>query len=102
MSKTVFLNVYKLKKGINILEFKEAVTSLHNGYISKFNGYVSFELMQDKDRGFWSDRTVFETMEDAQSFAGTCEPNQLAEKFYGFINLSTCRSNLFLIEESYY
>ena len=101
MAKAVFLNVYKIKKGMSISEFKEVVKELNDGYISKLNGYVSFDLMQDVERGFWSDRTVFETMEDAKAFATACEPNELAEKFYSCLNLSTCRSNLFVIEDSY-
>lgn len=101
MKKTVFLNVYKLKKDVVISEFKESVKLLNDEYISKLNGYVSFDLMNDEKRGFWSDRKVFETMEDAKAFAENCEPNQFATKFYSFLNLSTCRSNLFTIEDSY-
>ncbi|MDL2295459.1 hypothetical protein LJC18_01420 [Lachnospiraceae bacterium OttesenSCG-928-E19] len=99
MSKVVFFNSYKLKKGVSIPEFLIAVERLNKEYISKQKGYVSFELLVDGDR--WADSTVFETMEDAKNFAKCGEPNQIAESFYSFLNLSTCRSNLFATERSY-
>ena len=99
MEKVAFLNIYKLRKGVSIPEFKKSVEVLNNEYISKLKGYISFELMNDGDT--WADKTVFESLEDAEAFAKSCEPNELAEKFYSFLNLSTCRSNMFKIEDSY-
>jgi len=100
MTNVVFFNSYKLKKGVSVSDFLLAVENLNNGYISKQNGYVSFELMVDGET--WADSTTFKTMEDAKSFAETCEPNELAEKFYSFINLNSCKSNFFSVEKGYY
>lgn len=99
MSKVVFLNSYKLKKKMDVSEFLYAVDQLHNEYIAKQKGYISFELMVDGET--WADATTFETMEDAKRFAGACEPNEYAERFYAFLNLTGCRSNFFTIEKSY-
>lgn len=99
MSKIVFFNSYKLKKGVSIPDFLIAVEKLNKDYISKQEGYVSFQLLRDGDR--WADSTVFENMEAAKNFAKCTEPNELAEEFYSFLNLSTCRSNLFSTEQSY-
>lgn len=95
MSRVKFFNIYKLKKGVSASEFLVAARKLDQEYISKQKGYVSFEVMVDGD--VYADCTVFETMEDAREFAGCAEPNGLAEKFYAFINLSSCRSNFFLV-----
>ena len=100
MTNVVFFNSYKLKKGVSVSDFLLAVENLNNGYISKQNGYVSFELMVDGET--WADSTTFKTMEDAKSFAEACEPNELAEKFYSFINLNSCKSNFFSVEKGYY
>jgi hypothetical protein len=99
MSKIIFFNSYKLKKGTSVPDFLLAVEKLNNEYISKQKGYVSFSLMVDGET--WADSTTFETMEDAKAFAGVSEPNELAKKFYSFLNLSTCRSNFFSVERSF-
>ncbi len=97
MPKVVFFNSYKLKKGTSIPDFLDAVERLKAGYISKRKGYVSFQLMVDKDT--WADSTTFETMEDAKAFAEAGDPNELAENFYAFLNLSTCKSHFFTVEQ---
>jgi len=98
MYKAVFYNSYKLKKGVSIPDFLLAVENLNNEHISKQKGYVSFKLVNDGDT--WADFTNFETMDDARKFAeGT--PNDLALKFYSFINVNSCKSHFFSVEKSY-
>jgi hypothetical protein len=97
MSNVVFFNSYKLKKGVSVSDFLIAVENVNNNYISKQRGFISFKLLVDGET--WADSTTFETMEDAKNFAGACEPNEFAEKFYSFLNLNSCKSNLFSIEK---
>ena len=96
MSKVVFFNSYKLKKGVSISEFLVAVEKLNSNYISKQKGFVSFKLLVDGET--WADSTTFETMEDAKNFAEANEPNEFAEAFYSFLNFNSCKSNLFSVE----
>lgn len=93
MSQTVFFNTYKLKKGASVPDFLIAVENLTAGYISKQKGYIAFKLLVDGDT--WADSTTFATMEDARNFAQATCPNDLAEKFYAFINFNSCKSNFF-------
>ena len=95
MSKVKFFNSYKLKKGVSVPEFLAATEKLKTGHISKQKGYISFELLADG--ATYADCTTFETMEDAQKFAQCSEPNELAENFYSFINLNSCKSNFFSV-----
>ena len=99
MSKVVFFNTYKLKKGVSVSDFLLAVEKLNEGYISKQKGYISFELMVDGET--WADATAFETMEDAKSFAEASSPNELTERFYSFLNFSACKSHFFTVEKSW-
>lgn len=99
MSKIVFFNSYKLKKGASVEDFLVAVENLNNEYISKQKGYISFELLVDGDT--WADSTTFATMEDAKNFAEGHDPNGFADKFYSFLNFNSCKSNFFSIEKSY-
>ena len=99
MFMVVFFNTYKLKKGVSIEDFLLAVEKLNNGYISKQKGYISFKLFADDET--WADSTTFETMEDAKNFAGASCPNELAKKFYSFINFKSCKSHFFTLEKCY-
>lgn len=99
MQKVAFFNSYKLKKGVSIPDFLVSVEELVNGYISKQKGYISFDLLADGDT--WADSTTFETMTDAKRFAEASCPNDLAEKFYALINLSTCKSHFYTTEKSF-
>lgn len=99
MAEVVFHNSYKLKKGVSIPDFLNSVEELNNEYISKQDGYISFELLVDGET--WADTTRFETMEDAQSFAKCGTPSEVAKKFYSFINLNSCKSNIYSVEKNY-
>jgi len=99
MSNVVFFNSYKLKKGVAIPDFLQAVENLVNEHVSKQKGYISCKLMLDGDT--WADATTFETMEDAKRFAESSEPNELAERFYSFLNFNSCKTNYFTIERSF-
>lgn len=99
MPNVVFFNSYKLKKGVSIPDFLLAAEKLNHAYIAKQKGYISFELLRDGDK--WADSTTFETMEDAKNFAESDSPNEWAEQFYAFLNLTSCVSRLFTVEQSY-
>jgi hypothetical protein len=93
MSNVIFFNSYKLKKGADVQAFMLAAETLNKEYISQQKGYISFQLFVDGET--WADATTFETMTDAKSFANSDAPNELAEKFYAFLNLNSCKSNFF-------
>jgi len=85
MKNAVFLNVYKLKKGADVEDFKAAVKRLVEDEISKAKGFVSSTLMVDGDT--WVDTIVFETKEDLTAFEeGAKKPSALAKEFYSYIN----------------
>lgn len=83
----------------NVPDFLLAVEKLSNEYISKQKGYISFNLLVDGE--VWADSTTFETMDDVKKFAESSEPNVLAEKFYSFIDLNSCKTHYFTVERSY-
>ena len=85
MENAVFLNVYKLKKGANVEDFKAAAKRLVEDEISKARGFISSTLMVDGDT--WVDTIVFETKEDMELFEATAKkPSELAKEFYSYIN----------------
>ena len=99
MSKVVFFNSYKLKKGVSVPDFLLAAEKLINEYASKQKGFISSKIAVDGET--WADFTTFETMEDAKKFAQSSDPSGLAEKFYSFINFNSCTTRFFAVEASY-
>ncbi|MCL2637591.1 MAG: hypothetical protein FWD48_04395 [Oscillospiraceae bacterium] len=100
MQNAVYYVSYKLKKGASAADFLQAAEELNNGHISKQKGYISWQQLAEGDT--WLDLVTFEAMEDVKSFIANSEnPNELAQKFYSFINLNSCKSHYFSVERSY-
>ena len=99
MPNAIFYNSYKLKKGSSVPDFLHAVEQLVTQYASKQKGVMSFMLFNDGDN--WADYGLFETMEDARSFENPTSTNEYAEKFYSFLNFSTCKSRMYTVKGSH-
>jgi len=92
MSNALFFNSYKIKKNSSDTDFSQAVDNLVREYASKQPGFVSMALLHNDE--MWADFAIFETMEDAKNFENPTETNEYAEKFYSFLNFSTCKSRI--------
>ena len=99
MSNAIYFVSFRLRKNASIPDFMLAAQKLNDEYMSKQDGYVSWK--QCFDGTTWADMLTFETMEDAKRVSQSSGSNELAEKFYSFINLSTCRVHLFNVERSH-
>lgn len=94
-----YTNTYKLKKSASTSDFATAFEDLVSGHIAKQKGFVCAEVGVDDET--WRDCIVFETMEDLKSFLKEAEnPNDLALAFYSFLNLSSCKTNVFVIKKT--
>jgi len=96
MSKAVFSNTYKLKDGASVTDFLLAVEKLIKEHISKQQGYVSFQLAKGDT---WADSVTFETMDNLNAFLESSQnnKNELAEKFYSFLDFETCKSHIYSV-----
>ena len=99
MANVVFYVSYKLKKGASVSEFLLASEKLNDAYMSKQKGYISWKQLVDGET--WADWLTFATMEDAKRVEQATEPNALAEKFYSYINLNSCKTHFFTVEREY-
>ena len=101
MSNAVYTNAYNLKKGVSVPDFLLAVEQLINEHVSKQKGYVSFQLLSYGEA--WRDYLMFETMDDLIAFEESSRNNrnELAEKFYSFLNFFTMQSNVYSVKVSY-
>ena len=99
MSQTVYFVSYNLVKGASVPDFLLATEKLNNEYMSKQKGYISWKQLLEGE--MWVDLLTFETMEDARRISESNDPNPLAEKFYSFIDLESCKVHNFSVEKSY-
>ena len=101
MSNAVFFNTYKLKKGASVPDFLLAVEKLIKEHISKQKGFISCNFLLGGE--LWADYATFETMDDLTAFLESSKnsKNEIAEKFYSFLNFGTCKSHVFSVEKSY-
>ena len=99
MTNAVTLFLYNLVEGTSVPDFLLAAEKLNNDYMSKQKGYISWkQLLEDE---MWADLLTWETMDDAKKILEPGEPNALAEEFYSFIDLPSCKVHLFSVEKSY-
>ena len=99
MSKAVYFVSYNLVKGASVPDFLLATEKLNNDYMSKQKGYISWKQLREDD--MWVDLLTFETMDDAIKVSNPSGTNDLAEKFYSFIDPENCKPHLFSVEKSY-
>jgi len=91
---------YKLRKNANEEDFLVASEALGDGYISRQKGFVAWKQL--KGDGVWVDLMTWETLEDVQNFEkGDSEQNPLALKFYSFINLMSCKTRYYSVEQDH-
>jgi hypothetical protein len=101
VSNAVFSNTYKLNDGVSVPDFLIAIEELIKEYEKKKKGYVSFMLLTEGDT--WVDSVTFETMDNLNAFLELSQNNrnELAEKFYSFLNFDTCISNIYSVVQSF-
>ena len=100
MSNVIYFVSYKLKKGVSVQDFLDAAQKLNDEHISKQPGYLSWTQAVDGET--WADIITFETMDDLDSFQEVSKnPCDLALQFYSYINLNSCKVNMFSVERTY-
>lgn len=99
MSNAIYFVSYKLKKGVSVSDFLLASEKLNDGFMSKQKGFISWKQLLEGE--MWVDLLTFEAMDDAQRVSNPSSTNDLAENFYSFINLNSCKVHLFSVERSY-
>ena len=100
MANAIYSVIFRLKKSASVPDFLAAAQKLNDEHISKQKGYISWQQCYDGEKENWADFCTFETKEDALLFLeNSKEPCEHALAFYSFINLPSCRANLFTVEK---
>jgi len=99
MKRTIWTCEYKLKKNADEAEFLAVSKTLGREYISKQKGYISWQQLRGGDT--WVDMATWETLEDAKNFENSGGGGELAQKFYSFINLMSCKTRYYTEEQNH-
>jgi len=100
MSKAIWFISYQLVKGACEAEFLQAQETCSNEVLSQKKGFVSWQAL--KQGNTWVDLVTWASMEDAingEDSQGDVPTAALA--FYAFINPTSLKSEVFLVEKSY-
>ncbi|MCL2861135.1 MAG: hypothetical protein FWE22_01845 [Firmicutes bacterium] len=98
MKNAVWTCEYKLKKNVDEIDFLAISEVLGKEYISKQKGFISWKQLKGADT--WVDLLNWETMEDAKNFENSGGGGKLAEKFYSFINLMSCKVRCYTVKKT--
>ena len=99
MSNVVWFISYKLVKGASVPDFLRASERVNNEILSKQKGFISWKVLVDGDT--WVDLVIWESMDDAKNGETAGKTNPVAHEFYSFIDLESCKHQLFFVEKSY-
>lgn len=99
MSKAIWFISYKLKKGVSVEEFLLASKKCNDEVLSQQKGFISWEVLRDGDT--WVDLVAWESAHDAKQGETAGANNPASGAFYSFIDMSTCKLQLYAVEKSY-
>lgn len=99
MANALWFITFKLKKDKSVDEFLVASKKCHDEVLSKQKGFISWEVLRDGDT--WVDLVKWETVEDAKNGETAGAGNTAAKDFYSYINMNSCKLQLFVVEKSY-
>jgi heme-degrading monooxygenase HmoA len=99
MSQATWFISYQLKEGKSVEDFLIASKKCNDEVLSKQKGYISWNVLRDGDT--WVDLVKWESAEDAKKAETAGAKNPAAKEFYSFINMKSCRLQLYSVEKSY-
>lgn len=99
MSNAIWFISFHLKKNVAVEDFLLASKKCHDEVLSKQKGFISWDVLRDGDT--WVDLVKWETVEDAKNGETAGAKNPAAREFYSFINMNTCKLQLYTVEKSH-
>lgn len=99
MSETAWFISYKLVKGASVQDYLAASEQVSNEILSKQKGFISWKVLADGDT--WVDLIVWESLEDAKNAETAGAENPIAQKYYSFIDMESCKQTNFAVEKNY-
>lgn len=99
MPNAIWFISYKLKKDASVKDFLIASKKCNDEVLSRQNGFISWDVLRDGDT--WVDLVTWASADDAKNGEAAGANNPASHAFYSFINMSTCKLQLFSVEKSH-
>ncbi|MFV0393290.1 MAG: hypothetical protein ACK5LC_02680 [Coprobacillaceae bacterium] len=99
MSNTIMFISFNLVKGASVPDFLAASEKLHNEFMSKQKGYISWQQLVDGD--IWVDMLTWKSMEDSKNADEASCTSTAAMEYYSFIDQESCKVQFYSVERSY-
>ncbi len=99
MNNAIWFITYKLKKDVSVEDFLLASEKCNEEVLSKQKGFISWEILRDGNT--WVDLVRWETAEDAKKGETAGAGNPAAREFYSFIDMKTCKLQLYSVEKTH-
>ena len=99
MAKAIWFISYKIKKNVSEEDFLRVSKKCNDEVLSKQKGFISWDVLRDGDT--WIDLVKWETAEDAKNGETAGAGNPASSEFYSFINMNSCKLQLYSIEKSH-
>ena len=99
MSNAIWFISYQLKKGASAEDFLVASKKCNDEVLSQQKGFISWDVLRGGDT--WVDLVKWETAEDAKNGETAGANNPVSHQFYSFINMNSCKLQLYVIEKSH-
>lgn len=96
MPDAIWFISYKLKKDVSVEDFLLASKKCNDEVLSQQKGFISWEVLRDGD--IWVDLVKWESAEDAKKAETAGAGNPASREFYSFINMNSCKLQLYSIE----
>ena len=99
MPHAIWFISYKLKKNVSEEALLLSSEKCHREVLSKQKGFICWEVLRSGDT--WVDLVKWETEEDAKNGETAGANNPAAHEFYSFIDMESCKLNLYSVEKSH-
>lgn len=99
MSNVVWFISYKLVEGASVPDYLFASEKVYHEIMSRQKGFISWQVLKDGDT--WVDLITWETMEDAKKAETAGGNSPIAQKYYSFIDMESCKDQRYSVEKSY-
>lgn len=99
MSETVLFISFKLKKETSKADFLPASKKLHDAFMAKQKGFISWKQLIDGET--WVDLLTFETMADAQNVDEASCTSTTAQAYYSLIDQESMEYKIYSVETNY-
>lgn len=99
MANAVMLINFKLADGVSEADFLQTTEKVHNEFMSKQKGYISWRQLLDCSG--WADMITWETMDDAKNAISASENDAASGAFFAMLDMESVKIHIYEVKKDY-